>query len=228
MAMNWKTTSLVLVSCALAVAASFHVLQNPDESIPTASLVRHTGVVDAKTIAVQKASIIAAAGQSAVAYINAARGRLQADDLAGAKRFLTQASAILEQIRNALHPDRDNPKAGEALRVPLWAQVSLKEDGATPAALESRLDEATAHAIQGEHDKVVEGLATSGVRVVYSYIDMPLDATLGRLNGARAALENGDAAKALALLSAATDGLTSETLEIGTTGNGQTAAPDDA
>jgi hypothetical protein len=228
MSITWKTTSLALVLCALAVAASFHVLQNADENIPTASLVRHTGVVDAKTIAVQKASIIAAAGQNAVAYINAARGQLQTDDLAGAKRFAAQASAILEQIRNALHPDRDNRKAGEALRVPLWAQVSLKEEGATPAALESRLEEATAYAIQGEHDKVVEGLATSGVGVVYSYIDMPLDATLGRLDAARAAMENGAAAKALALLSAATDGLTSETLEIGTTAEGQTTAPDDA
>ncbi len=225
--MNWKTISLVLVSCALMVAASFRALYTGSPDAPTAGLVRHTAVVDAETITAQKAAIIAAAGQNAVAYINAARGELQGDNPAGAKRFMAQASAILTQIRNSLHRDQDGRGPGGKLRVPLWAQVRLADEQASPT-LQSRLKAATNHAIQGRHDKVVEYLGSLGVNAVYSYIDMPLDATLDRLNGAREAMEQGDEIEALALLDAANDGLVSQTLEVGTGGGSQTTAPDDA
>ena len=227
MAMNWKTISAVLVLCAFATAASFQILYTGAPDVPSADLVRHTAVVDAETVAIQKAAIIAAAGQNAVAYINAARGGLQEDNPAGAKRFMAQASAILEQILGSLQPDRDGRRQAERLRVPLWAQVRLSDEQASPA-LGSRLEEATNQAIQGRHGKVVEYLRNLGVHAVYSYIDMPLVATLDRLNAAREAMEQGDEVKALALLDAATDGLVSETLEVGTRGGSQTTASDDA
>lgn len=216
MKMTWKTASLALVLCAFALAASFHVLQNGDDNIPTASLVRHSAVVDAETIAVQKAGIISAAGQSAVAYINAARGELQADDLAGAKRFLAQAGLILEQIHNALRAERGNRAANGGLRVPLWAEIDLVQEGPASAALTSRLRQASNYAIQGQHGKVARDLEKTGMGLVYSYIDMPLDMTLARLEAAREAMIAGDQMEALRLLVAATDGLLSETVEIGT------------
>ena len=217
----------MLVLCAFAVAASFRVMHGGAPDVPTAGLVRHTAVVDAETVTAQKAAIIAAAGQNAVAYINAARGELQEDNPAGAKRFMAQASAILTQIRNSLHRDQGDRGPAGSLRVPLWAQVRLADGQASPA-MQTRLETATNHAIQGRHDKVVEYLGSLGVDAAYSYIDMPLDATLDRLNGAREAMDQGDGIKALALLDAANDGLFSETHEVGTGGGRRDTAPDDA
>ena len=226
--MNWKTISLALVFCAFAVAGSFQVLQTGTDHAPTASLVRHTAVVDAETVAVQKAAIIAAAGRNAVAYIHAARGELRVGNPAGAKRFMAQASGILIQIRNGLRDDRDGRRSGGGRRIPLWAEVSLPDEPAMSAAQQSGLERARSDAIRGEHGKVIDGLTKLRVEAVYSYIDMPLKATLARLDAAREATEEGDEVRALELLSAATDGLVSETVETGTGVQGRSAATADA
>ena len=226
--MKWKTIPLALVLCAILVAGSFQVLQTGPDKTPTASLVRHAAVVDAETVAVQKAAIIAAAGRNAVAYISAARGELKGDNPAGAKRFMNQASGILSQIRNGLREDGDDRRPEGRLRVPLWAQVNLPDEQAVPGLQQSRLEKTRRYAVLGKHGKVVADLAKMEVNAVYSYIDMPLDAMLARLKGARKAMQKGDEVEALRLLDAATDVLISETIEIGTGDQGQAGAPGDA
>ena len=215
MTRHWKAITVALLLGALAIAASFRFLQERHGRIPAGSLVRHTAVVDADKIAVQQAAIMAAAGQNAVAYIDAARDRLQSDRIPQAKRFLIQADAILVQIRTALQVDGRNAGSGAELRVPLWAQVDLVGEQAPLEALQSHLQEVSTHAIQGEHDRAIERLAGTGVGATYSYIDMPLGATLARIEAALRAVNDGDAAEALAMLNAAADGLSSETLVVG-------------
>lgn len=214
---NW-TGILLTLALGTAVAGTLVAWTERPEDVPAAASAQRTRVVDAETIKLQKAAIIAAAGHNVVANIEAARDRLAAGNQVGAARFVTAAVRILKQMRNALTLEPHAPPAGSRLRIPLWAQITLTREQDMNDQLRARLAQITPYALRGEHDEVLLRLEETGVHLTYSYIDLPLDATLARVKAAAGALQDGDASKALQALNAAADGLAVTAIPIGTSG----------
>ena len=162
-------------------------------------------------VAAQKAAVLAAAGRAAVSYMAAAQQGIDATDTESARRYLEVARDVLGQMQEA-----GGIAGGNASdMVPIYAQVGVSQDTDLTDEIKARLVGLETDVMKGDHRKVIETLQATGIGAAYTYVDLPLAGTIAQVDAALAALDGGKADEASQAITAANEGLVTDTLIVG-------------
>ncbi len=162
-------------------------------------------------VAAQKAAVLAAAGRAAVSYMAAAQQGIDATDTESARRYLEAARHVLGQMQQAV-----SVAGGDTSdMVPIFARVGVSQDTDLTDEVKAQLVELEADVMKGEHRKVIETLEANGIGAAYTYVDLPLAGTIAQVDAALAALDGGNADEARQAITAAKEGLVTDTLIVG-------------
>lgn len=158
----------------------------------------------------------AAAGRQAMSYISAARQLLAGP--AGKTPRAEEAGKYLQRARDLL-ASLDARRGSDAARsgnsvIPLYSQLRAREGADSSERVQQGLAQLQGDFARGKHDKVTEALRLSGVEMQYSYVDLPLDATLSKLEQAIQALDEHRDRQAADILAAAERGLLRDTITV--------------
>ncbi len=170
--------------------------------------------LSADQIAVQKAAVLAAAGRAAMSYVAAAAQGIDATDTGLAREHLATAQRILGQLKKAVGETGD----GGSKVLPIFAQVGVNQDVDVTGEMKTKLQSLTPNVVKGEHQRVIEGLETTGIDAAYTYVDMPLETTIGRVDTAIQALDSGKTNEARQAIIAVNEGLITGTFTVGVSG----------
>ncbi len=163
-------------------------------------------------VAAQKAAVLAAAGRAAVSYMAAAQQGIDATDTESARRYLEVARDVLGQMQEAVSAAGGNASD----MVPIFARVGVSQDMDLTDEVKAQLVGLETDVRKGDHRKVIETLEATGIGAAYTYVDLPLAGTIAQVDAALAALDSGEAEEASQAITAANEGLVTDTLIVGT------------
>ena len=164
-------------------------------------------------VAAQKTAVLAAAGRAAVSYMAAAQQGIDATDTESARRYLEVARDVLSQMQEAVSVAGGNASG----MVPIFARVGVSQDMDLTDEVKAQLVGLETDVRKGDHRKVIETLEATGIGAAYTYVDLPLSGTIAQVDAALAALGGGNVDEASQAITAANEGLVSDTLIVGMT-----------
>ena len=164
-------------------------------------------------VAAQKTAVLAAAGRAAVSYMAAAQQGIDATDTESARRYLEVARGMLGQMQEAVSVAGGNASD----MVPIFARVGVSHDTDLTDEVKAQLVGLETDVRKGDHRKVIETLEATGIGAAYTYVDLPLAGTIAQVDAALAALDGGGADEASQAITAANEGLVTDTLIVGMT-----------
>jgi len=98
--------------------------------------------------------------------------------------------------------------------LPIYSQLGLTEDVEITAPIKQKLHDIYPDVIRGRHEQVVEQLKTVGIELQYRFVDMPVAATLGKVESALKSLSTKDTPQASQALTDAQQGLIHDSIII--------------
>ena len=226
--MNKKITLIVAVAAAVTVGSVLAVAKQA--SAPAAPDAKQAPVtqLSAAQVQQQKAAVLAAAGRGVLQRIDSAYGLIEADKTDDAKKALSDARQLLDQIDLALKEEGADPTkaADEALSIPLFASLGIAEQVDMTPELKQGLEGLSPLIARGDHEAVVERLQQFQIEMTYSYVEMPLKKVGDEVAAAAKALQAGDEDGAKAFLKAAAEANVSASVTVGADSEPKASAVD--
>ncbi len=166
------STRALLLATGLALGAGSVLASSASTSNPA------SGVVEQQ---IRQADSLAQSGREALSYIVAA-GKLLSDQHTDETRhYLEQARDLLKQVESRLSTGKQD-KPSDLL--PVYSQLGIKKDVEITDQLRQKLEHVHLDMVQGRHQSVVEKLKTVGIELQYSFVDLPVSATLAKVESA--------------------------------------------
>ncbi|HED17845.1 MAG TPA: YfdX family protein, partial [Gammaproteobacteria bacterium] len=194
-------TILLLAATSLGVTA---VSATTSSSAPAtaATTSEHTALTPEQQQIVQ-AHALAQNGRQALSYIVAARQLLSEQHGDEAHQYLEQAKELLTKLESDIIAEDNNTSD----LLPIYTQLGVDEEVVITDQIKQQLGKTHLDAISGNHKKVVTALKTVAIELQYSYVDMPVTATLEKVESALTSLSEKNIQQASQALTAAQDGL---------------------
>jgi hypothetical protein len=156
----------------------------------------------------QKVVYLAHMGRGVMGYIDAARNSLESKQNDAARQQLIEAQNLLKQLKADSKDDL----------IPIYMQIGFTEQFEMTDEVKQKLEGVDQHVIKGDHDKVVEVLKSTGAKMAYTHVEMPLAETTSQVDVALKAIADQTWDKASQALTAAGEGLQIDTVSVGETG----------
>lgn len=135
-----------------------------------------------------QASIRAQNGREAMSYIVAARQLISEQHDEEARQYLEQAKGLLTNLQSEITSGDENTSD----LLPIYSQLGVKEGVEITDQLKQELGKAHLDALNGNHKEVVETLKAVDIELQYSFVDLPVAATLEKIESALQSLSTKD------------------------------------
>ncbi len=159
---------------------------------------------------IYQADVLAQEGREAMSYIVAARQLLSEQHGDEAHKYLEQAKGLLTKLKSKV--TARNEDASDLL--PIYSQLGVKEGVEITDQLKQQLGKTHLDAIRGNHEKVVEALKAVDIELHYSFVDLPVAATLEKVESALKSLSAKNIQQASETLAQAGAGLVHDSITI--------------
>jgi hypothetical protein len=217
---NWNQLPLAAAlgaALAFTSAAGFAEPAQPTAApAPAASAKDGENTLTDEQREILQAMIYSEAGRESMSYIVAARQSLEADKPEDASKLLDGARHLLTELRTRMTADMgEQAAASPQFLVPIYSEVGITADIQVTDELKEQLQGLQSFVARGDHDKVIDGLKATGVGMVYTFVDLPVSATIEQVQLAMDALAAKDTDAANKALAAVEAGLVSDTVAVG-------------
>jgi len=192
---NSAVTLLVLAGMTLGSTAGMANIAMAQPTKPTAA--GNPATLSARQAQIQQADALAQNGRKAMSYIVAARQLLTEQHEDEARQYLEQARALLTKLKSEVSAEKGN--ASDLL--PIYSQLGISKEVEITKQLRQKLETAHLDVVRGKHKKVVETLKSVGIELQYSFVDLPVAATLGKVESALKSLSEKNSEQASKTLS---------------------------
>ncbi len=176
-----KTSAATLVVLASMTLGSTAGIANIATTQPANSTATgKTATLSARQVQIQQADALAQKGRKAMSYIVAARQLLSEQHNKEARQYLQQARDLLTWLKSEVTAEKGNLSG----LLPIYSQLGISKEVEITEQLKQKLETAHLDVVRGKHKKVVETLKSVGVELRYSFVDLPVAATLGKVESA--------------------------------------------
>jgi hypothetical protein len=204
----------ILAAISVVLAGSAAVSSANIEPNTARNKPRESGVslLTPEQVKLQEAMIVSDAGRTSISYIRTARRLLHNQQAEQAGQYLTKAKYLLGQIGGlakyyAINSASNTIKVGGLTKkdsaslnnetgtdklLPIFGAISIDQHVHITDELKHQLNALSRSLVRGEHEQVIAGLKQAGIATSYTYVDMPYDATLTRVDSAIDALASND------------------------------------
>ncbi len=193
-------TLLLLATTTLGATAAMAAIPKP---IPTTTTTGEHAPLSPEQQQIQQADVLAQNGRQAMSYIVAAHRLLSEQHGDEARQYLEQAKGLLTKLKSGITGGNEST----AGLVPIYSQLGIKEDVEITDQLKQQLGKTHLDAVRGNHEKVVEALKAVDIELQYSFVDLPVVATLEKVESALKSLSAKDPGRAGEILADAEAGL---------------------
>ncbi len=162
-----------------------------------------TAAIDSREQQLQQAGILEKNGRRAMSYIVAARQLLSKQHSEEAHHYLKKARELLTTLKSKITTEKDNLTG----MLSIYSQLGVKREVGITKQLRQKLESTHLDVILGKHKKVIAALKNAGVELQYSFVDLPVAATLGKVESALKSLSRKKIQQARKILADAEAGL---------------------
>ncbi len=159
---------------------------------------------------IYQADVRAQQGREAMSYIVAAHRLLSGQHADEARQYLEQAKGLLTKLKSSTIAGNESTSG----RVPIYSQLGVKEGVEITEQLKQQLGKTHLDAVRGNHEKVVESLKAVDIELQYSFVDLPVAATLEKVESALKSLSAKDPGQAGEILADAEAGLIHDSIVV--------------
>ncbi len=206
-----NSLTALAVAITLALGSSATLAASPVHATPPAHATSpHSANASDEMKQLQHADELAQKGREATSYIVAADKLLSDQHADEARQYLEKAEALLQTLESEIHTGKDNPDG----LLSIYSQLGIKQEIEVTEPVKEQLQSIYPDAIRGKHERVVEQLKTVGIELQYSFVDMPVAATLGKVESALKSLAAKDSKQAAQALTDAQQGLIQDSILI--------------
>ncbi len=202
------TLAITLSLGATASLAAAPVHAKPATAMDAAAT--HGDTLSTEQRQLQHADALAKSGREAMSYIVAARQLLTDQHGEEARQYLEKARGLLTELDTEITAEGNN---GNGL-LPIYSQLGLTEEVEISDRAKQKLHDIYPDVIRGRHEQVVEALKAVGIELQYRFVDMPVTATLGKVESALKSLSEKDTEQASQALADAQQGLIHDSIII--------------
>ncbi len=192
MHINIKSSAAIL----LLLAAMMLGATNSMATTPAAA-------TDSRQQKIQQASVLEKNGRKAMSYIVAARELLSKQHSEEAHQYLKKARVLLTKLKSEVTKEKDNATG----LLSIYSQLGVKKEVEITDQLRQKLENTHLDVMRGRHKKVIAALKAVGIELQYSFVDLPVAATLGKVKSALKSLSRKNTHEASKTLSDAEAGL---------------------
>ncbi|VAW77884.1 hypothetical protein MNBD_GAMMA13-641 [hydrothermal vent metagenome] len=185
-AKNSAATLLLLATTTLGATAVMATVA-PTPAASTTAMTNKHATLSHEQQQIQKADALAQEGRGAMSYIVAAHRLLSEQHSGEALQYLEQARDLLVKLKPEVSTDE-----GNIALLPIYSQLGVKEGVEITDQLKYQLGKTHLDAVRGNHKKVIETLKAVDVELQYSFVDLPVTATLEKVESAIKALSTKD------------------------------------
>lgn len=149
-------------------------------------------VTDTREAQILQASVFEKDGRKAMSYIVAANQLLSKQHGNEAHHYLEKARKLLLTLKARVIADKTNITG----LLSIYSQLGVKKEVGLTNQLRRKLENTHLDVIRGKHKKVIQALKAIGVELQYSFVDLPVAATLAKVESALKSLSRKDIRKA--------------------------------
>ncbi len=204
---NSSATALLLLA-SLMFSATAVMAATPTPATTTAT--NEHAVLSPKQQQTAQAGIRAQNGREAMSYIVAARQLISEQHDEEAHQYLEQAKDLLTNLQSEITSGDENTSD----LLPIYSQLGVKEGVEITDRLKQELGKAHLNALNGNHREVIETLRAVDIELQYSFVDLPVAATLEKIESALQSLSTKDSQAAGKTLADAEAGLIHDSIVI--------------
>ncbi len=175
------------------------IILSPTNSMATTP----SAVRDTRQAQIQQASVFEKDGRKAMSDIVAADQLLAKQHSEEAHQYLEKARELLLKLKAKVLADKTNAVG----LLSIYSQLGVKKEVGITDQLRQKLENTHLDVIRGKHKKVIAALKTLGVELQYSFVDLPVAATLAKVESALKFLSRKNIQKARKILAEAEAGL---------------------
>ena len=195
---------LALGTTATLAATPVHAMPAPAASSP------HGASMSEEMKQLQHADNLAQNGREAMSYIVAADKLLADKHNDEARQYLQKAKGLLTELKSEVSTEKNTVDG----LLPIYSQLGMQKEIEITEPVKQQLQKIYPDVIRGKHAQVVEQLKAVGIELQYSFVDMPVMATLGNVESALKSLSAKDTRQASQALSDAQQGLIRDSIII--------------
>ena len=162
---------------------------------------------------IRQADALARNGRQAMSYIVAAHQLLSEQHSDEARQYLEQARDLLTKLKPEINANGENTDG----LLPIYSQLGVQEGVEITEQLKQQLGKTHLDAIRGNHEKVVEALKAVDIELQYSFVDLPVAATLEKVESALKSLSAKNIQQAGEILADAEAGLIHDSIIVNAT-----------
>lgn len=206
---NPLTALSLAIALSLGATASLAATPVHAKPAPSASSAQSSAMSD-ELKQLQHSDNLAQKGREAMSYIVAANQLLTDQHTDEAHQYLEKAKGLLTELKSEILAEKDNSDG----LLPIYSQLGIQKEVEITEPIKQQLQKIYPDVIRGKHDRVVEQLKTVGIALQYSFVDMPVAATLGKVESALKSLSAKDTAQASQSLADAQQGLIHDSITV--------------
>ena len=199
---NSLTVLAMAIALGLGTGATLAASPTHPESAPTTHSPHHKAT-NGEMKQLQHADNLAQKGREATSYIVAADRLLAEKHGDEARQYLEKAKALLLELKSEVNTENNNADG----LLPIYSQLGVKKEIEITEPVKQQLQKIYPDVVRGRHKQVVEQLKTIGIELQYSFIDMPVAATLEKVESALKSLSAKETEQASQALADARQGL---------------------
>ncbi len=154
---------------------------------------------DTREAQIRQASVFERDGRKAMSYIVAADQLLSKRHGEEAHHYLEKARELLLTLKASVIADKTNVTG----LLSIYSQLGVKKKVGLTNQLRQKLENIHLEVIRGKHKKVIKALKAMGVELQYSFVDLPVAATLAKVESALKSLSGKNIQKARDILASA-------------------------
>ena len=193
---NSTVTLLVLAGIMFGGTANLAVAATPSPHPATGSKSASLNNIEKQ---IQQADALAQKGREAMSDITAARQLLIEHHEEEARQYLEKARDILSKLKADVN-DKTGNNTG---LLPIYSQLVISKEVEITEQLRQKLETTHLNVIRGKHKKVIETLKNIDIELQYSFVDLPVAITLGKVEFALKSLSEKNIKQATESLSEA-------------------------
>lgn len=155
-----------------------------------------TAVTNTRQAQIRQASVFEKDGRKAMSYIVAANQLLSKQHAKEAHQYLQKARKLLLTLNANITADKTNV----AGLLSIYSQLGIKKKVGLTNKLRQKLENTHLDVILGKHKKVIKALKAMGIELQYSFVDLPVAATLANVESALKSLSRKNIRQARGIL----------------------------
>ncbi len=175
---NSAAVLVVLASMTLGSTAGMASIATKQTASPAAT--SKPARLSPRQEQIRQADALAQNGRKAMSYIVAAHQLLSEQHNDEARLYLEQARDLLTKLKPEVTAEKGNASG----LLPIYSQLGINKEVEITEQLRQKLETTHLDVVRGKHKKVVETLKSVGVELQYSFVDLPVATTLGKVESA--------------------------------------------